>query len=283
MVILVVGCKGMLGRSVMKTFSSAGHSVIGGFDLPEFDLCRMTGDEIPKCDWIINCAAYTNVDGAESNRTAAYSINASAPFGLAVYCERADIKLVHISTDYVFDGENNGIPYVEEDLMNPVNYYGITKAIGERGVEASGAKAIVVRTQSLFGEGGRNFVRSIARKAITGSPLSVVDDQVSCPTYVDHLSAGILDLVSMDARGTYHLSSSGCCSWFTFAEAVVSGLALQAEVGRTSSSRLSLPAKRPAWSVLSKSKYELETGKEMPSWGEGLEEYLWTGDAKNEA
>lgn len=275
MKINLMGARGMLGRDVAARCDREGITV-AGYDLPEVDIaasCKSL-DELPSCDWMINCAAYTNVDGAETERDAAFAVNRDGAKHLAQWCATHSVPLLHISTDYVFDGSASS-PYTEEDPVCPLNVYGESKLAGEQAIEEVGCEALIVRTQSLFGVHGSNFVKTIAGKLKeNGEPLRVVSDQISSPTYTGHLADAILRLVKCEQRGLVHVSAGGECSWHAFACAIAESVKPGATIKAVSSEEYVRPARRPAYSVLTKSRYAQWTGHEMPSWKEGLKAYL---------
>ncbi|MGQ9662556.1 MAG: dTDP-4-dehydrorhamnose reductase [Kiritimatiellia bacterium] len=273
--IVVLGANGMLGRDLVDACEARGWAV-AGFDLPELDIAaeRPALERLPHCDWVVNCAAYTDVDGAETNREAAYAVNCIGAGRVARWCAAEKIRLLHISTDYIFDGLST-VPYVESDVPNPLNVYGRSKYEGELVVRSMHEKALIVRTQSLFGIHGRNFVKSILRKSAQGTKkLHVVYDQISCPTYTRHLADAILKLVAGNHSGTVHVSASGQCSWYEFACAIVEATHAEVDVEAIPAERYGSPARRPPYSVLSKELYRRWTGHNMPTWKEGLNAYL---------
>ncbi|MCX7591258.1 MAG: dTDP-4-dehydrorhamnose reductase [Kiritimatiellae bacterium] len=273
--IVVLGAAGMLGHDVVCTCRAMNWEVYG-FDLPEVDIASEEHglDRLPDCDWVVNCAAYTDVDGAETERGKAFAVNCDGARRVATWCARKKTRLLHLSTDYVFDG-NTDVPYVENDPPAPLNVYGWSKYEGERAVRREWEQALIVRTQSLFGRHGRNFVRAILKRIIEGErTLEVVCDQVSCPTYTQHLAEALRRLMAGGFSGTVHVSSSGQCSWYEFARAIVEAVGAHVEIRAVSAARYGRPARRPAFSVLSKALYSRLTGHTMPSWEEGLAEYL---------
>jgi len=222
---------------------------------------------------VINCAAYTDVDGCESNQDQAMAVNAEGPAFVAETCQSIGTTLVHFSTDFVFDG-TSGQPYRTSDASNPLSAYGKSKFAGVRAVLASGCRSLVIRTSWLFGPHGRNFVDAILSKASRGEALRVVHDQVGRPTYTVDLSAATLRLINAHAEGTVHFANSGFCSWHEFAVEIVRSARLDVPVGTLSSHELGRPAKRPAYSVLDLSSYEEKTGESPRHWKEALAEYL---------
>jgi dTDP-4-dehydrorhamnose reductase len=274
MKVIVIGANGMLGHDLVDACREEGGEV-AGFDLPEVDITKKDGGlaKLQSCDWLVNCAAYTDVDGAESHRETAFAVNGDGAGRVASWCAEHRIPLVHISTDYVFDGLNTK-PYKEDDPVRPLSVYGESKLAGERAVVAAARRHIIVRTQSLFGLHGRNFVRSIMGRLESGVALRVVTDQVSAPTYTVHLAKAILRLIDAGQEGIVHVSASGGCSWHEFACAIAARVKPGAEVRKTTSADYKAPARRPANSLLDNSRYELLTGSMMPAWQVGLDEYF---------
>lgn len=303
MILALIGANGMLAQAVKKTASPA-YEVVS-FDLPAFDLTDrvqvLSAMAALQPAVIVNCAAFTNVDGCESEEALATRVNGEGPAHLAEAAKRCGATLVHVSTDYVFSGDK-GTPYVETDPVAPRSAYGRSKLTGEEAVRSSGLERyFIVRTSWLYGPGGRNFVETIARLAAEREELRVVADQVGSPTYTEDLAAAIFNLlgtVTLDESdpekkdlprapglgsalfGTYHFSNSGICSWHEFAVAIVEEL--RRGGGTVKAQRMlpirteeyPLPAKRPAWSVLSKEKYVAATGAEVPEWRDALKRYF---------
>lgn len=217
---------------------------------------------------IVNCAAYTKVDQAETEESAANAINGSSVELLAAAANRVGALLVQISTDFVFDGLNTS-PYEVTDQTNPLSAYGRSKLLGE--IAATHAeKHLIVRTSWLFGIHGPNFVEAIRNQVRKGNPLRVVSDQRGKPTYTPHLANAIIRLAVADVRGVMHYADDDECSWFDFATAIAGDY----PVAPVSSEEFPRPAKRPAYSVLSTERYRRVTGVAPESWREGLEEYL---------
>ncbi|OGV60055.1 MAG: dTDP-4-dehydrorhamnose reductase [Lentisphaerae bacterium RIFOXYA12_FULL_48_11] len=271
----VIGARGMLGTDLLFVLGNAGIDV-KGYDLPELDITSDGGglEEIGQCDWVVNCAAYTDVDGAETNFEKAYNVNRDGARRVAERCRKTGACLMYISTDYVFDGQNR-VAYREDATVNPVNVYGKSKLAGEKEIQSAGVKHLIVRTQSLFGLNGKNFVKAIMdRLAKNDGPLNVVNDQISSPTYTMHLADAILRLLKKSKQGIINASASGECSWFEFACAITARIKPTVTVVPVSTSEYIRPAVRPAFSVLDKSLYESWTGSSMPLWQDGLREYL---------
>lgn len=273
--VAVLGAKGMLGTDLMAAFGAAGITA-AGFDLPDVDITRENGglERIGRCDWVINCAAYTDVDGAERESARAFAVNRDGVKHAAEWCRVSGASLLHISTDYVFDGKSK-TAYKEDSPANPLNVYGLSKLAGEQEILSAGINHLIVRTQSLFGLNGLNFVKAIvSRLEKGGEPLKVVDDQVSSPTYTVHLADAILRLLKTGKDGIVHVSASGECSWYRFACAIEGLLGSGNRILPVSSSEYVRPARRPANSVMDKKRYEAWTGHRMPSWTEGLSAYM---------
>ena len=275
MKVVVLGCNGMLGTDLMAACRGARLNV-QGFDLPGFDITRLeqVQKQLPFADWVVNCAAYTRVDDAESRRDAAYAVNSEGAANVARICSMKNIGLVHIGTDYIFDGRK-GSAYTEEDAPNPLNVYGASKLSGEELVREAGGRSLVVRTQSLFGARGSNFVRAILQRLRkSDEPLRVVSDQFTSPTYTRHLAAAIVRLLQLGRFGTVNVVASGHCSWFEFAREIAARVKPGAVVNPVGVKEYPLPATRPAYSVLATTRYQEWTGDRLPSWQKGLEEYL---------
>ena len=274
MKLVILGAGGMLGTDLRAICEREGIA-FEGFDLPEFDITNPGHvGHLPSADWIINCAAYTNVDGAEEHRDLCQAVNAAGPALLAGHCAREGIPLLHISTDYVFDGTKPS-PYTEGDPTGPLGVYGAAKLAGEEAIRASGAAYTIARTQSLFGWHGPNFVKAIKRFIEEGkTPLRVVADQVSCPTWTGHLADALIALARSSFRGIVHTSSEGSCSWYEFACAICERVAPGTEVLPVPAATYPRAARRPANSVLEKRIYREITGQTFPHWREALDAYL---------
>jgi len=276
--ILVTGANGQLGNSIRKI--AANYPVYRFFftDVPEVDITNIALlEQLIKTNniqAIINCAAYTAVDRAETEIDATRKINVDGVRNLATAAKHANIKLIHISTDYVFNGENN-VPLKETDATDPIGMYGKTKFEGEIAVKESGCDALVIRTAWLYSEFGANFVKTMLRLGRERDELSVVYDQVGTPTYATDLAVAILELLQKDFSGynLYHYSNEGVISWYDFAKAIFDISGIQIKLNAIESSEYPTPAKRPAYSVLSKKKIK-EAGIDTPYWRESLIECL---------
>lgn len=274
--LVYVGANGMLGRDVLEA-AAAIDCDITGLDLPDFDITnpQRIREKLPPCDVVINGAAFTRVDDAEKEIELARRINADGAGHLAAVCQDRGVRLLHISTDYVFDGKKRA-DYVESDPTNPLSVYGMTKWQGELLVKAAAPTSLIVRTQSLYGIHGRNFIKAILNQVIAGKrELTVVSDQISSPTYTRHLAEALLKLAPLTDTGMVHVASRGSCSWFRFAEEILSMTGLRGvTIKPMASSELTYPAPRPAYSVLSTDLYTSWTDTLIPSWQEGLRAYL---------
>jgi len=250
--ILVTGARGMLATDVIDALRAAGLPQPTLTDRDELDIldADAVAALVAEHDLVINCAAYTAVDAAEENEDLALAINATGPANLAAACAEHGARLVHISTDYVFAGDATE-PYAEDAEMAPAGAYGRTKAAGERAVWEAGADALILRTAWLYGRGGNCFPKTIAKAGKERGALTVVNDQIGQPTWTRDVAAFMLRLLEAGApKGTYHATSSGQCSWFDFATAIVASAGLGDIVTPTDSAAFKRPAPRPAWSVL---------------------------------
>jgi dTDP-4-dehydrorhamnose reductase len=275
MKILVTGCEGMLGRTVMRRLA-ADHDLTG-VDLADGDLTdpRIVKDIVAGAApvWVVHCAAWTDVDGAESAPDEAMAANAGATENLAHECGLSGAGLCYISTDYVFDGQGDG--FDEQETRRPVNHYGLTKARAEEFVAAMSAPWQILRTSWLFGDGRVNFVKTIRGLLDTKDRLRVVVDQRGCPTYAEDLADVIGFLVSGRHRGIFHGTNAGSTTWFGLAQEVATGCG--ADPGRIEpcpSSEYPTAAVRPACSILRSSSLEKAGCPARPSWRDAVVRYL---------
>ena len=276
MKILILGHRGMLGSDLMLRMMVA-HDVtgkdVGDFDITVEDDC---GRVIAECspDVVINAAAYTNVDGSETDRDRCFAVNAVGVKNIALACRGKGIRIVHFSTDYIFDGRKK-TPYLEEDEPAPLNVYGASKLEGERFLQAFSDRWLLIRTAWLYGRNGKNFVKTILEKAAAVKTLDVVDDQIGAPTYSWDLAAAVQLLIEGGHEGLFHLTNRGRCSWHEFACKILQYAGMNdVTVRPIPSADLARPAVRPAWSVLSSRKFSEETGKTMRFWQIALQDYL---------
>ena len=231
---------------------------------------RVVARERP--EWIVNCAAYTQVDRAEAEPEAAQRVNAVGAANLARAARATGARLLHISTDYVFDGRATR-PYREDDPVGPLNVYGRTKLAGEQAVRDILPQAhLIVRTQWLFGEGGPNFVATILRLARERPELKVVNDQHGRPTYAADLAVALWTLIARDARGTVHCANEGAATWFDVAKAAIEIAGLHTTVVPCSTADMPRPARRPPYSVLDCTRYEGIVGSPLRPWQAALKQ-----------
>jgi dTDP-4-dehydrorhamnose reductase len=219
---------------------------------------------------VINCAAYTNVDGAETDEEEAVRINGEGAGFVAQAARQVDAKVLYVSTDYVFDGSKKGA-YTESDEPAPLQAYGRSKLAGERATAKATKRSFVVRTSWLFGPKRPNFVETMLRLGNSGGPVVVVHDQVGCPTYTGHLAGGLVRLVDSNAFGIHHMAGAGSCSWYEFAMEIFRQSEVITRVMATTSDMMERPATRPANSVLGSGR---EVPIHLPEWERGLKDYL---------
>jgi dTDP-4-dehydrorhamnose reductase len=274
--ILLLGHKGMLGSDLFLKLNM-GYEVVG-LDKEEIDIvsaseCEEAIKEI-KPDIVINAAAYTNVDGCETAKDECFAVNAEAIKNIAGACRDKNIRIVHFSTDYVFDGTAKQ-PYKEDHQCNPINTYGASKMAGERYLRSLSENYILIRTAWLYGVNGKNFVQTILEKVKTTKKLTVVDDQTGSPTYTKDLATAVDLLITQNAKGIFHITNRGNCSWYQFAVKILQEAGIHdIDVTPIRSDKLQRPAKRPAYSVLSMQKFIQTTGKTMQPWQLALQDYL---------
>lgn len=279
MKLLVTGAAGMLAGAVVRSAHARGHAC-EAFDRAALDVTDAGAVRravlAARPDVVVQCAAYTAVDAAESDEARAHEVNAVATAHVAEACREAGARLVYPSTDYVFDGAAS-IPYSPDHPTAPANAYGRTKLAGENA--ARPADALIVRTSWLYGPGGRNFVRTILRRGRAGDPLRVVDDQHGAPTYTDDLAGVILELLERKASaGVYHATNTGHTTWFGLAVAALRLAGVRSTVEPVPSSAFPTPARRPPYSVLDCSATWRVAG-EVPAWQDALARALPLLDA----
>lgn len=272
--ILVTGGNGQLGNSIKKISSDYPQHTFFFTDVPEVDITNLELldrlMEEKSVDAIINCAAYTAVDKAESDVVLAESINVAGPKNLAEAAKKRGAKLIHVSTDYVFNGTANE-PLKEEALTDPIGVYGRTKLAGEQTVKDSGCDALVIRTAWLYSEFGNNFVKTMLRLGREREQLGVVFDQVGTPTYAPDLAVAIMTLLDKGFTGfdLYHFSNEGVISWYDFTKAIFRLENINITLNPIESCEYPTPAKRPAYSVLNKKKIKA-AGVSVPYWEDSL-------------
>jgi dTDP-4-dehydrorhamnose reductase len=270
--ILVAGARGMLGRELLGMLGGSARGLTRDeMDITSVESVRKALLTI-KPEVVVNTIAYTDVDGSESNSELAFRVNGEGVKNLAEVSAAIGAKLVHISTDYVFDG-TKGSPYSEEDPVNPLSIYGKSKLAGEEYARLN-PDHLIVRTQWLFGRHGKNFVETMLRLAGEKDELAVVNDQTGSPTWTADLCLAVKALLDNGCRGTYHAVNSGNCSWFDFARAIFDESGSNVRVKPLTSTQLGRPAPRPILSVLDCGKLASDTGLHMEHWRDALRKYL---------
>jgi dTDP-4-dehydrorhamnose reductase len=276
MKLLVTGAGGMLGRAVVEAAQRLGHDVRGTTHA-ELDITDLTALQHAiarrRPDAIVNCAAYTDVDAAETARLAAFAINGRGAGNVAAAAARVGASVVHVSTDYVFDGSKRE-PWLESDAVGPLGAYGASKLAGERAVAAANPAHAIVRTAWLFGAGGKNFVDTMLALGAGREEVSVVTDQVGCPTWTGHLAGALVELAERPREtGVHHIAGAGACSWNELALEIFDRAAIDCRVLPTTTAAFPRPAPRPAYSVLGS---ERRDPLVLPAWQDGVAAYLAT-------
>lgn len=271
--VTIFGASGLLGKALIREWKG---DVVTGLSSRDADIrdekCVLEVVRQTRPEWIVLSAAYTDVDGCESNAETACAVNRDGAVNVALAANERGARLLFLSSDYVFDGKKP-TPYETNDPRNPQSVYGQTKAEAEIKLLALMPECCIVRTSWLFGVGGRCFPDTILKLAASRSALDVVDDQRGTPTYTVDLARTIVSLCRQSAEGIVHATNAGACSWFEFAQQIVRSAGLTASVRPTSSEQMARPAPRPAYSVLSPSSLD-EWGITMPSWQAALSRYL---------
>jgi dTDP-4-dehydrorhamnose reductase len=276
MKICVIGAGGMLGQDMVKVIRKSKHTVVSasGVDITYPSLIKRFLTTI-KPRLIINCAAYTDVDGCEdsSKVSRAFKVNAEGPENLARAAKELDIPIVHISTDYVFDGRSKR-PYTEGDPTNPLSVYGKSKLEGEERLKAVTDKFYILRVAWLYGKHGDNFVKTISNLAKDREVLKVVNDQFGSPTWTEDVCRQILTIIDKGDYGTYHTTSESSCSWFEFTKYIVESCGIDCDILPCTSGEYPRPAPRPAYSVLNNDLLKSQGINIMPQWEEGFDRFL---------
>jgi len=271
--LLVLGARGMLGSDVMLAAESSGHEVTGyghnELDITDIEALRRRFLR-DKPDAVINCAAWTDVDGAEDDPEGALLVNGTGAGNVAAAAAEIGARVVYVSSDYVFDGEK-GSDYVESDQTNPVSVYGKTKLAGEVATAAANRRSYIVRSSWLFGIDGPNFVNTMIRLGKSQGQVLVVHDQVGSPTYTWHLGYGLVRLLDSDAFGIHHMAAGGSCSWYEFAKEIFKLEEMDVVTLSATTEMFGRKAPRPPHSALVS---EMEHAIELPSWQDGLASYL---------
>ncbi len=222
---------------------------------------------------VVNAAAFTDVDSAESHRELALNVNAQGAGNVAAAAHSVGATVVHFSTDYVFDGQKNG-PYLPDDITNPINAYGFSKLEGERLVKEATGDHLIVRTSWLFGPGGKNFVSTMLKLGAERETLKMIHDQTGSPTYTRHLADGTLTMMEKGARGIYHLANFGTCTWYQFAREIFKRSGIAVDVLPCTTEAYPTPARRPLNSVLDCTRSYEVLSTPMPSWQAAVAQYL---------
>ncbi len=274
--VLVTGVKGQLGYDVMKELEKRGHIGIG-VDVEEMDITdAVKVEQVIKAadvETVIHCAAYTAVDAAEDNVEICRRINADGTENIARVCKELDLKMIYISTDYVFNGEGTR-PWEPDDERQPLNVYGETKYQGELAVEKYLEKYYIVRIAWVFGVNGKNFIKTMLKLSETHSELNVVNDQTGSPTYTRDLAVLLVDMAEREAYGRYHATNEGLCTWYDFAKEIFRQAGKEIVIHPVTSEQFPSKAKRPHNSRLNKDKLEENGFHRLPTWQDALGRYL---------
>ena len=278
--VLVTGAKGQLGTDVMEQLNANNIEAVG-IDREELDIVDKKACEEffekanaeKRIDAVIHCAAYTAVDKAEDEQELSYNINALGTENIALACKKFDMKLMYISTDYVFNGQGER-PWEPDDEREPLNVYGKTKYEGELFVEKLSDKYFIVRIAWVFGIAGHNFIKTMLKLAKERDSLTVVDDQIGSPTYTADLSKLLVAMIQTDKYGRYHATNEGYCSWYEFAKETFKVAGVEIDVKPVDSSAYPAKAKRPANSRMEKSKLDEMGFKRLPSWQDATRRYI---------
>ena len=274
--LFVTGAAGMLGRAVVGAATRLGHEVCAATraDVDITDAAAVRRAILgARPDAVVNCAAYTDVDGAESHWASAEAVNCTGAGNVAAAAAKAGASIVHVSTDYVFDGSKRE-PWVESDATGPLGVYGETKLGGEHAVAEATSAYAIVRTAWLFGAGGKNFVDTMLGLGAQRDEVAVVTDQVGCPTWAGHLAGALVELAERpDETGIHHIAGAGSCSWNELALALFRRAGIDCRVRPASTDEFPRPARRPAYSVLGT---ERARPLALAPWQEGIAAYLAT-------
>lgn len=274
--VFVTGVKGQLGYDVMNELEKQGLEGIG-VDIDEMDITD--ADQVNKVikeaapDAVIHCAAYTAVDAAEDNEEICRKVNAQGTENIAKVCEELDIKMMYISTDYVFNGQGER-PWEPDDEREPLNVYGQTKYEGELAIEEHVKKFFTVRIAWVFGANGKNFIKTMLNLGKTHDHLTVVNDQTGSPTYTYDLARLLVDMIQTDKYGRYHATNEGLCTWYEFACEIFKQAGMDVSVAPVSSDEYPAKAKRPSNSRMDKSKLTANGFQPLPTWQDALSRYL---------
>lgn len=275
--IVVLGARGMLGTDLIKTLEQKGLQPVG-LDLPEFDICDpdQLRSAVDTADIVINCAAYTNVEKAESDEQTAYKVNADAVGMLGEFARKKDIPVIHISTDFVFDGTGDK-PYTEDDPTNAISVYGASKLAGEQKLIESGARSCIIRVQWTYGHAGTNFIKKLFEFARTRDTLKVVDDQVGSPTATSEVAAAICRIIAIEGGfpvGIFHFAAGGYVSRYEMAKFAFAKKGMSTVIEPCKSDEFPTAAARPLNSRFDCAKIQRLLGEKIRPWPEPMEEFL---------
>lgn len=278
--VTVFGASGLLGQELVRELNGAELTALSSKDADLRDRARV-GNVIraSQPDWIILCAAYTDVDGCESNRDLAFAVNCEGAIHVAQAAREVGARLIFLSTDYVFDG-SGASPYEVTTPRKPINVYGESKARAEERLLETLPDVCIARTSWLFGHGGKCFPATILRLASARPEIAVVNDQRGSPTFTPDLARSLVQLCHKSARGIVHVTNSGDCTWYDFAKEIVRISGLPTEVKPVTTAEFPRPARRPAYSVLSAESLHAY-GIQMPSWQDAVRRYLATGGERH--
>lgn len=274
--VLVTGAAGQLGHDVMDELNKRNHGAVG-VDVQEMDITD--ADKVnqvitdAQVEAVIHCAAYTAVDAAEDDIEVCRKINADGTKNIAEVCRRLDLKMMYISTDYVFDGQGDR-PWEPDDERHPLNVYGQTKYEGELAIEENLDKYFIVRIAWVFGVNGKNFIKTMLNLAQNHDRLTVVNDQTGSPTYTYDLARLLVDMIETDKYGRYHATNEGLCTWYEFACEIFRQAGIEIQVDPVGSEEYPAKAKRPENSRMSKDKLTENGFERLPSWQDALARYL---------
>ena len=271
--VTIFGATGLLGKALLREWQSDEVAGLGSKDVDIRSQDQVTETiRLHRPEWVVLAAAYTDVDGCETHSQLAFDVNSHGAANVAKACTKENVRLLFLSTDYVFDGTKR-TPYETDDPISPQTVYGKSKAAAEAEIHAAQPEFCILRTSWVFGPGGKCFPDTILRLAATRRELDVVSDQRGSPTYTIDLARSIMQLCRKDARGIVHATNRSDCTWFDFAREIVTGAQLTTCVRPTSSDKFVRPAKRPEYSVLSSRSLE-QYGVELPTWQDALGRYL---------
>ncbi len=277
--VLITGANGQLGRALRKSLNRVSGLKCVFTDIDNLDICKKTQIEDfitqQHVGYIVNCAAYTAVDKAEDEQALCMRINRDAVKNIGEVAFSGKIKVVHISTDYVFDGSATR-PYREDDATNPTSFYGKSKLAGEHSLMSANPDSVIIRTAWLYSETGHNFLKTMLRLGVERDSIDVVGDQSGTPTYAGDLAFAITDILkaSFFTPGIYHYTNNGICTWYDFAVKIFEEANIKCHVNKLAAREYPTRAMRPAYSVLDKTKIREIYNVQLPAWQEGLKKCL---------